>query len=176
MHGFAMKHTAGLSVLLLATLAATAGEIVFLPPAPSSSSYPVIPVPYPKTSRAERDVERHIDHARQRASRSSTPDSTYLLEQGGKGNAAPDYLTPSSTSAGGDDFVTLNLRAAPPPSDAKRAQQKARIYSSSDAAQRGGRDCSTASNQVGMIGEGAGAQQHMNVVEQGGGVITPRCP
>lgn len=156
---------------LLAGGMALAGEILILQPAPSSSG-----------NRNEEAARQLNDRARQQAGQ-AVPGTAYVLDPSGAGAVpvdqadqlrqnARDYLDPHPVGTAGDGTQVI-LRAAPL-SEAERLRLKSRTYAA-EPAKPTGRNCGAVSNQVGVIGEGAGAQQSENVIEKGGAAVNPQC-
>jgi len=167
--GFAW--VAGVAVLV--GTAVWAGEILILQPATPASD-----------NRNEREAQRLNDRARQRAGQ-AVPETTYILGPAGVESQprtrdstdrlmqdARDYIGPAQPAAAAGSGQVI-LRATPL-SDAERARLKARSYAA-EPAKSSQRNCSTVTNQVGMIGEGSGAQKSENVSEKGGSAVSPNC-
>lgn len=158
---------------LIGCFSAHAGEIVFTQPGPAA--------PAPRETRSEKELGRTLEQARQYAGKSSG--GTVIVDEKGKERLldrteqsmreARDYQR-QGADAQGVENTTVILRAAPP-SEAERMRQKARSYANPQAASKSGKNCSEASTQVGMIGEGAGAERSANVVEKGNYSVTPGC-
>lgn len=154
-------------------LSAQAGEIVIVQPTAAP--------PAARETRTEKELGRTMDRARQNAGKSSG--TTVVVEEDGKERAldrteksmreARDYLRPGGDAQSADG-ATVILRAAPP-SEAERMRQKARSYVTPSGGARMGKNCAEATTQVGMIGEGAGAERSGNVVEKGNYSVTTGC-
>lgn len=148
-----------------------AGEILILQPAVSSS-----------TDRNQRQSQELQERARQQAGQ-PVPDRYFILDQGaaadsGNREQAERLLRDArGMSEPGSDVAPYEggviLRAVPV-SEAERLRLKARSYAT-EPVKPTRRDCSAASNQIGMVGEGAGAMQSPSVVDKGGSAVNPNC-
>ncbi|MEW6163673.1 MAG: hypothetical protein AB1642_01280 [Pseudomonadota bacterium] len=150
--------------------ATSAGEILILQPATTN----------------ERAAQQLNERARQQSGQPVTEGVVYVLDPAtgmfvpatGPGQAeqlrreARDRLEASESGTAGDGSQVI-LRAAPL-TEAERMRLKARAYVP-EGNKPSSRNCSTASNQVGTIGEGAGAHKSENVIEKGGGAVNPNC-
>lgn len=148
----------------LPALPCQAGEIIILEPAPQGS-------------RSEQGAERAREKARQRAGKAKSGETVIITDgpvenrtadQAGQlGREAQEYLRPPLEAAA-DGPTTIILRAAPP-GDAEKARMKARAYVVPASAKT--KECASVTNQVGMIGEGPGAERSANVVEKGSSTV-----
>ncbi|WIM04921.1 MAG: hypothetical protein OHM77_09440 [Candidatus Nitricoxidivorans perseverans] len=142
-----------------------AGEIIIIEPAPQGS-------------RSERESERAKEKARQRAGKARSGETVIITDGPAEnrtteqaeqlGREAQEYLRPPSSDATADGTATIILRAAPP-GDAEKARMKARAYVAPALAKT--KECASVTNQVGMIGEGPGAERSANVVEKGSSTV-----
>lgn len=149
----------------LPALPCRAGEIIILDQAPQGS-------------RSEQGAERGREKARQRAGKSKSGETVIVVdapaesrtaEQAGQlGREAREYLNPSAADPAAEGGTTVILRAAPP-GDAEKARMKARAYVAPASAKT--KECASVTNQVGMIGEGPGAERSANVVEKGSSTV-----
>jgi hypothetical protein len=160
---------------------AGAGEILILQPAPGDGA-----------NRNARESERLMDKARQHAGKPAAGMTTIILgdEPAQKRNSdrtreasqeasqeARDYLRPSP-GEGVVEGTTVILRPVPV-RESERLQQRARSYVApvnSPHAVAGRKDCvGNVGNQIGMIGEGAGATRG-NVLERGSSSVEVQGP
>lgn len=170
-----MSHMGSALVAAIAALiggVSLAGEILILQPATTGS----------RNEQAAQDINAR---ARQQAGQ-AVPDNVYVLPGSGGMGLAPapaspadqarqsarDYADPPPTGSAGDGTQII-LRAAPL-SDTERMRLKARSYSA-EPTKPSNRNCGAAANEVGTIGEGAGAHKSENVFERGGSAINPNC-
>ncbi len=171
----------GRALLLMVCLYAAvvgAGEILILQPAPGDNA-----------SRTARESERAMDKARQHAGKAGSGMTTIIIgdEQPAQkrnldrtkeaaqeaAQEAREYLRPSSGD-GAADGTTVIVRPVPV-RETERLQQRARSYVAPvNAGAR--RDCGgNVGNQIGMIGEGAGAIRG-NVLERGSSSVEVQGP
>lgn len=168
-----MSVRVGVWAILAGCLSAQAGEIVIVQPTAAP--------PAARETRTEKELGRTLDRARQSAGKSSG--TTVIVEENGNERPldrtersmrdARDYLRPGGDAQSADN-ATVILRAAPP-SEAERMRQKARSYVTPPGGARTGKNCAEATTQVGMIGEGAGAERSANVIEKGNYSVTTGC-
>lgn len=164
---------AGLAALLAGT--SMAGEILILQPTTSATG-----------SRNEQAAQELNARARQQSGQ-AVPDNVYVLPVPGGTGLAPglpspadqlrqsarDYADPPPAAGAGDGTQVI-LRAAPL-SDTERMRLKARSYSADPAKPGARNNCGAASNEVGTIGEGAGAHKSENTFERGSSAVNPNC-
>lgn len=171
-----MKGRWFIAAALLGSLPALSGEIVFTQPGQPQQTQP--PAKPREPSRSERELDRTLDKARQRAGKSGG------VQEGGVSQRpldkaeqaiqeAQDYLRPGGDAAG-TETTTVILRNAPP-SDAEKARLKARGYVTPATAGKPGHNCGEAATAVGMIGEGPGAERSANVFEKGNASVNTQC-
>lgn len=165
----------------LVAAAAVAGEIVILQPAPDDGR-----------SRNARESDRAMDKARQHAGKAGSGMTTIIVGDEptqrrsidrtkeaaqDAGQEARDYLRPVPAD-GSAEAGTVILRTAPV-RESERLQQRARSYvvpASSTNSAAGRKDCvSAVGNQIGMIGEGAGATRG-SVHERGSSSVEVQGP
>lgn len=151
-----------------------AGEIIIIDQVPEGGS------------RTERGAGYARDEARRQAGKPSVNPGVNVIITGDQDEArnldraaeqasreAREYLNPSMPSDPGmGEGTTIILRAAPV-SDAERSRMRARSYTAPRAA-RATRDCSSATSQVGTIGEGPNAERG-SVVERGTSSVSTHC-
>lgn len=162
--------------ILLGCFPAFGGEILIVQPAETGARSVREP------TRSERDLDRTMDKARRYGGRGSsgavvideTGDSRLLDRADQSIQDAQDYLRPSSGAAGMQETggTTIILHATPP-TEPEKLRQKARSFIAPEAV-RSGKNCEV-TNAVGMIGEGAGAEQSGNVIEKGNSAVIVRC-
>lgn len=172
-----MKVRIAMFAALLGCFHAHAGEIIIVQPAERN------PRTVREPTRSEHELGRSMDQARQYGGKSSS--TAVIVEDGTPTRPldkteqsirdAQNYLQGSEApGAAGTEGTTIILRAAPP-SEAERLRQKARSYAAPATAARSGRNCGEVSTQVGMIGEGPGAERSANVSEKGNSAVNVNC-
>jgi hypothetical protein len=153
----------------LQALSAGAGEIIILQPVPKEGQ--VIQIS-PETS--DRGSERALNKARRQAGK-STPGTTIILTDDSSApgsvsdnaeesaRSASEYVRPTPPPQAVGPGGTVILRSVPI-TDSDRARQRARAYVVPAAGPQAGvqrpRECGgSVNNQVGTVGDGAGANQ-----------------
>jgi len=153
-----------MAVAALAATAAWAGEILIIQPAAPAAD-----------KRNEVEARQNSEYARQKQSGKAAPEVVYILDAAGN-LVLPEAPTDTERSRmkargyidSGQEGENQKILRAAPISEAERARLKARSYVVEQQPQSSSR-CSTAANQVGMIGEGPGAQKKPECHRKGGG-------
>ncbi len=112
---------------------AAAGEIIFVDPAREKAAQAPRPAPPNGPTRAERLLDQTLDDARLRSGRSLPPriiEESDLPPAGERAAEARDYQRGVKPV----EETTVILQAAPPPSEAGKAREKARAWVSPPAA------------------------------------------
>ena len=155
--------------MIMTCTLAMAGEIIILEPSAGTSRESV-----------HRKAQDMSDRARLQAGQ-AVPEKVYVLDANGN-LIVPEALSPAERlrnsarehlDTTGEAGAAPSLRAAPI-SESERLRLKARGYLS-DANKPASSKCGNVGNEVGMIGDGPGAQKSESVIERGGESVNLNC-